>query len=100
VGHKWTNRRGPKSTFVLFGPKADKRGCCWIVRFVPIATNAPQQIASLFDHIAGDTAHTERPPVRRSFRNPISCFDQAGLDLASQALSKPSTETHDGKYHI
>jgi hypothetical protein len=26
-GQKPTNHRGPKSTFVRFGPKADKRGC-------------------------------------------------------------------------
>ena len=28
-------------------------GLSGIVRFVPIATNAPQQIASLFDHLVG-----------------------------------------------
>jgi hypothetical protein len=32
MGQKWTNHRGPKSTFVRFGPKADKRGRNWIVR--------------------------------------------------------------------
>jgi len=37
VGHKRTSRRGPKSNFVCFGPKADKRGCGWIVRYVPIS---------------------------------------------------------------
>src|ERR1019366_2972949 len=34
-------------------PIADKRGRNWIVRYVPLATNAPQQIASLFDHLVG-----------------------------------------------
>jgi hypothetical protein len=35
-GHLRTNRRGPKSTFDCFSPKADKRERNWIVRFVPI----------------------------------------------------------------
>jgi hypothetical protein len=34
-------------------PIADKRGRNWIVHFVPIATNAPQQKASLFDYLVG-----------------------------------------------
>jgi hypothetical protein len=34
-------------------PIADKPGRNWIVRFVPLATNAPQQTASLFDHLVG-----------------------------------------------
>jgi hypothetical protein len=40
MGHKRTNHRGPKSTFVRFGPKADKRGDGWIVRYVPKADNS------------------------------------------------------------
>jgi hypothetical protein len=36
-GHKRTSRRGPKSTFVRYGPKADKRRRGWVVRFVPEA---------------------------------------------------------------
>jgi len=32
---KRTNRPRPKSTFVRFGPKADKRGGGWNVRYVP-----------------------------------------------------------------
>jgi hypothetical protein len=32
MGHKRTNYRVPKSNFVRFGPKADKRGCVWNVR--------------------------------------------------------------------
>jgi hypothetical protein len=35
LGQKRTNHRRLKSTFVRFGPKADKRGYGWIVRFVP-----------------------------------------------------------------
>ena len=35
LGQKRTSRREPKSTVVRFGPKADKRGRNWIVRFVP-----------------------------------------------------------------
>jgi len=31
-GQKRTNRRGPKSTFVRFGPIAKKRRRGWIVR--------------------------------------------------------------------
>jgi hypothetical protein len=31
-GQKRTNHRRLKSTFVRFGPKADKRECGWIVR--------------------------------------------------------------------
>jgi hypothetical protein len=53
LGHKRTNHPGPKSVFVCFGPKADKRGRNWIVREVPLATDAPQQTASLFDHLVG-----------------------------------------------
>jgi hypothetical protein len=53
MGHKRTNRRRPKSTVVRFGPKADKRGCGWNVRSVPIAIDAPQQAAPLFDHLVG-----------------------------------------------
>jgi hypothetical protein len=34
-------------------PIADKRGCGWIVRFVSLATDAPQQTASLFDNFVG-----------------------------------------------
>jgi hypothetical protein len=41
LGKKRTNRPGLKLTFVRFGPKADKRGRGWIVRFVPIADIAP-----------------------------------------------------------
>ena len=37
MGQKRTNHRGPKSTFVRFGPKADKHECGWIVREVPEA---------------------------------------------------------------
>jgi hypothetical protein len=44
---------GQNSPLSAVTPKADKRGRSWIVRFVPIATNAPQQIASLFDHLVG-----------------------------------------------
>jgi hypothetical protein len=32
LGQKRTNRPGPKSGFVRFGPIADKRGRNWIVR--------------------------------------------------------------------
>jgi hypothetical protein len=32
LGHKRTNHRGQKSTFVRFGLKADKRGRNWVVR--------------------------------------------------------------------
>src|ERR1017187_4306198 len=38
LGHKRTNHRGPKSKFVCYCPKADKRECGRIVRFVPLAT--------------------------------------------------------------
>ena len=51
MGHKRPSHRAPKSTFVRFGPIADKRGCGWIVGFVPIATDAPQQTVALFDHL-------------------------------------------------
>jgi hypothetical protein len=32
---------------------SDIRGAGWYVAFVPLATNAPQQITSLFDHLVG-----------------------------------------------
>src|SRR5665811_1283072 len=41
-------------------PIADKHGCGWNVRYVPIATDAPQQTASLFDHLIGATDQCER----------------------------------------
>jgi hypothetical protein len=37
MGQKRTNHLGLKSTFVRFGPKADKTERNWIVRFVPKA---------------------------------------------------------------
>jgi hypothetical protein len=37
LGHKRTNRPGPKFDFVRYCPKADNRGCRSIVRFVPQA---------------------------------------------------------------
>src|ERR1017187_6596544 len=68
LGHKRTNRNGPKSTFVRFGPKADKHGRGWIVRYVPIATNAPQQTASLFDHLVGNGEHARGNGEAERFR--------------------------------
>jgi hypothetical protein len=53
MGQKRTNNRRAKSNFVRFGPIADKRRCGWIVRYVPLATDAPQQKGSLFDHLVG-----------------------------------------------
>jgi hypothetical protein len=60
LGHKRTKHRWPKSTVVRFGPKADKTERNWIVRFVPIATDAPQQTASLFDHLVGGDQQARR----------------------------------------
>ena len=37
MGHKRTNHPPPKSAVVRFGPIADKPGCGWIVRYVPLA---------------------------------------------------------------
>jgi len=57
--------------FVRFGPKADKRGHNWIVRFVPIATDAPQQTDAMGGYLA---AARERqrchpcPNVQRTVR--------------------------------
>jgi hypothetical protein len=45
--------KDPEGLNVRFGPIADKRGRGWFVRFVPIAANAPQQTACLFDHLVG-----------------------------------------------
>src|ERR1019366_5145164 len=48
MGHKRPNHRGPKSTFVRFGPIADKRGCGRFVRFVPIAdSRAAKKVAEV-----------------------------------------------------
>ena len=44
---------GQNPPFVRFGPIADKRERNWIVRFVPIAANAPQQKVALLDHLVG-----------------------------------------------
>ena len=41
LGQKRTNSPGPKFGFVRSCPKADKRWCGWIVRFVPIADITP-----------------------------------------------------------
>jgi hypothetical protein len=46
--------------YVPLATKMVRRGEC---SDVPLATIAPQQIGLFFDHIACDTAHTERPPV-------------------------------------
>ena len=48
-GQKRTNGPGPKSNFVHFCPKADKRCCGCIVRFVPIADMPPGNFDVLFD---------------------------------------------------
>jgi hypothetical protein len=52
LGQKRTNHLGLKSTFVRFGPKADKTERNWIVRFVPIADSCTaansQLVASWF----------------------------------------------------
>jgi hypothetical protein len=42
MGHKRTNYRWPKSTIVRFSPKADKCGCGWNVRYVPILLQKSQ----------------------------------------------------------
>ena len=41
-------------------PKADIDRGGWHVRFVPLATNAPQQTASLFDHLVGQREELRR----------------------------------------
>ena len=41
-------------------PIADIHDCGWNVRYVPLVTNAPQQIASLFDHLVGAGENRER----------------------------------------
>jgi hypothetical protein len=41
-GQKQTIHPRPKSIFACFGPKADKTERNWIVRLVPLVTNAPQ----------------------------------------------------------
>jgi len=53
LGHKRTNLRGLKSAFVRYCPKADIERRSSHVRLVPIATNAPQQTETLFDHFVG-----------------------------------------------
>jgi hypothetical protein len=40
----------------VVSPIGDKRERRWFVRFVPIATNAPQQTVALLDHIVGPNA--------------------------------------------
>jgi hypothetical protein len=42
------------------GPIGDKNGHGWFVRDVPIATDAPQQTASLFDHLVGASKQRRR----------------------------------------
>jgi hypothetical protein len=62
LGHKQTNHRGPKSTFVRYCPKADKR------------------------------REIERPPRGNLFEKSVSCFDQAaacGLSPADPILNLP-----------
>jgi hypothetical protein len=46
--------------------EADKRACGWNVRYVPLATNAPQQTAALFDHVisAGEQGRRHREAKR------------------------------------
>jgi len=68
-----TTHPRPKPNFVRFGPKADKRGRGWIVRFVPIATDAPQQTASLFDHLVCTAHQWER-------KGHSECFSRLEVD--------------------
>jgi hypothetical protein len=62
LGHSRHNRRCPKSTFVRFTPLATLALQCSERSEVPLATNAPQQTAPLFDHLVG-----ERQKRRRYF---------------------------------
>jgi hypothetical protein len=43
--------RPPGRPLSVVSPIADKYGCGRIVSFVPIATNAPQQMVALFNHL-------------------------------------------------
>jgi hypothetical protein len=56
--HSQTNNPRPNSTFVGFGPKADKPERGPVVRYAPIAAEALQQAASLFDHLVGEREHS------------------------------------------
>jgi len=57
---------GQKQTFCdaeamsALPPKADICSAPAHVRFVPIATDAPQQTASLFDHLVGERENAGR----------------------------------------
>jgi hypothetical protein len=46
--------------YVRFVPIADIDWSLWHVRFGPIATDAPQQTASLFDHLVGERENAGR----------------------------------------
>jgi hypothetical protein len=59
-GQKRTNHHGLKFTVVRFGPKADKRGRSWNVRYVPTADSCPQQERSLFDYLVSAAEQRQR----------------------------------------
>jgi hypothetical protein len=64
---KWVNRcvsiEAQRRPMSVVSPIGDKLGRSRFVRFVPLATNAPQQTAQLLDHLVGQRyqfgRHTE-----------------------------------------
>jgi hypothetical protein len=53
LGHSLPSHSAQRRPLSVFAPIGDKTRCGRFVREVPIATNAPQQTASLFDHLVG-----------------------------------------------
>jgi hypothetical protein len=79
LGHERTNRSRPKSTFVRFGPKADKRARGWIVRYVPITAFAASRIRRQFDIKVGNVIAFNMPRVAPLCVPKTSCGDGSGF---------------------
>src|ERR1035437_6402696 len=93
----WVNRcvsvealRRPLS---VVAPIGDKTRCGRFVRDVPLATDAPEQTASLFDYFVGTLLHKQRRTsasgfTRRLYRRENASQDPLGQDLGHERLTR------------
>src|SRR5664279_808395 len=95
MGHKLTNHRGPKSTFVRYGPKADKRGCGWIIRFVPL----PEIVSPFRDTAIGialvsSGGHAMKLPRRRFLFLAAGAAAVPAVSRIARAEAYPTRPVH------
>jgi hypothetical protein len=90
MGQKRTSHRGPKSTFVHFGPIADKHGRGWNVRYVPLTSFAASQksgeVFVISDEPSYDNRCRERAPSTTSIAT-IALQAMASTAPTSMALT-------------